>query len=509
MEAGTHEAPSEPPSCCFCALEGFRVVVPIAMLSLARDGELRRARPELHARLGVSDGHPRHGTTDDGLACTHSDVVTLFVSGVADGVSADACRRNRLFCAGTTYFLMPSRRLSSLTTDAALTYCGLSADGGTLATVEHGKFQAWNNRQCADATVTVRSGATGGTLLAFKSEGAVDSAALSADGTTLVTVEHAAANCHSVRRPESDATVTVREVATGAQLRVFKSERPVTISGLSADGKTLLTVEHSVDDGRLDFRYAAVIRHAETGAQLQKFVGASTGTQQIRVSAACLSGDGKTAAYVQLGLYRGGGGQKNTVFCRSVATGAPIKTFEHADSVTAVWLSADGSTILVLEDQRAIVRAVSTGVTLQEFAAGTAANQQDGLSRTRLTSACLSEDGEAFVMAEAKYQLEKWTVRVIARSVSTGVTLAVFEHAHKITSVRLSADGKTLLTAENENMRRYSSPCKGRVIVRDLASAAAQLRATRLRQEVLEQSDTPAACLAREAAEVPETPEPS
>jgi hypothetical protein len=128
--------------CTFYAMDGFSAAgVPLALLALDADAELRRAYPELHARLTVVDASPHAPTTteDDGARCTYEeDVVTLFVEGEFDGADALALRRDGRFLAGATYFVMSSRRRASQSfrTDLTARSAILSGDGKTLVTVE-------------------------------------------------------------------------------------------------------------------------------------------------------------------------------------------------------------------------------------------------------------------------------------------------------------------------------------------------------------------------------------
>jgi WD40 repeat protein len=114
-----------------------------------------------------------------------------------------------------------------------VTLSSLSGDGKTLVTVEHGKMGMYGPE--SDATVSVGNVDTGAKLQEFKSEQVVTSSSLSGDGKTLVTVEHGEINGPY---PEGDAVVTLRNVDTGAKLQEFKSEQPVTSMSLSGDGKT-------------------------------------------------------------------------------------------------------------------------------------------------------------------------------------------------------------------------------------------------------------------------------
>jgi WD40 repeat protein len=430
-------------SCTFCAMDGFRDTVAIAMLSPERDSTLRHTHPELHARLSVSD-EPCVVTTDDDVGCTHTTVGTLFCAGVADGVDAHAYRRHRQFSEGATYFVLPSRRLSSVVvgdTKNTLCFCNVSTDGKTLVVGKNGsdfpdatvtvrdvetglKRQEFNcSRFVAStcltgdgktlgyvesvmhwhgtptcSTVVVRDGGGGGgggggkethhhtfaydtpvtsscsclsddgttlavsgqqntlvrtlstaatTLLPHEGEhmNRVTAIHLSGDGQTLVTVEHDQFSGYFL--PVQNATITVRDVDTGAQLQQFHTPHPVTTSSLSIDGKTLLLVAH----GKLSFlgtpdgdATVTLRKWDETDAFLQVFETAHA------VTSACLSGDGRTVVTIE--NVAGKGGVGGLVRVRTVGgTGEEIQTFEHEQEITSASLSGDG-TILAFIDQK-------------------------------------------------------------------------------------------------------------------------------------------------------------
>jgi hypothetical protein len=180
--------------CTFYAMDGFSAAgVPLALLALDADAELRRAYPELHARLTVVDASPHAPTTteDDGARCTYEeDVVTLFVEGEFDGADALALRRDGRFVAGATYFVMSSRRRASQTfgtsrrtRESAQRSCreGEFDGADALALRRDGRF-------LAGATYFVMSSRRRASQ-SFRTDLTARSAILSGDGKTLVTVE--------------------------------------------------------------------------------------------------------------------------------------------------------------------------------------------------------------------------------------------------------------------------------------------------------------------------------
>jgi hypothetical protein len=130
----------------------------------------------------------------------------------------------------------------------------LSGDGRTLVVTESKK-------------AIVRNVDTGAKLHEFEHENRISSMGLSGDGKTLVTVEHGR---NGLFGPEGGATVTTRNVDTGAELQKFKSEHVVTSSSLSGDGKTLLTVAlfEVGDDGNM--KRTVLVRDTTTGAVITK-----------------------------------------------------------------------------------------------------------------------------------------------------------------------------------------------------------------------------------------------
>jgi WD40 repeat protein len=93
---------------------------------------------------------------------------------------------------------------------------------------------------------------TGALIQELKHGQPVSDCCLSYDGKTLVTVEHGKLDVYG--EPAGDATVTIRNAETGAPLREYKSEQPVTSSSLSTDGKTLVYMERSRQTSTIIFK---------------------------------------------------------------------------------------------------------------------------------------------------------------------------------------------------------------------------------------------------------------
>jgi len=170
--------------------------------------------------------------------------------------------------------------------------------------------------------------------------------------------------------PEGDATVTIRNVDTGAKLHEFKSDQPVTSSSLSGDGKTLVTV------GKGKNTSVVTVRNVDTGAELQKFEH-----DQV-VTSLSLSGDGKTLVAVEHDELCGSGLPTGaaTVTIRNVDNGAKLQEFKSEQPVTSSSLSGDGKTLETVEhgsshatygfpegDATVTIRKVDNGAKLQEF----------------------------------------------------------------------------------------------------------------------------------------------
>ena len=94
-----------------------------------------------------------------------------------------------------------------------MTSTTLSGDGTTLATAEgyRESDSIWTENK-----VVTRNDSTGATLQEFEHEDKITTTCLSGNGKTLVTVEHAKL---TYMGPKGDATVTIRNVDTGAKLK--------------------------------------------------------------------------------------------------------------------------------------------------------------------------------------------------------------------------------------------------------------------------------------------------
>jgi hypothetical protein len=411
----SHAEPAEAaePLCSFYTMDGFSDTAPVTMLSLDRDCALRAAHPELHARLTCRTDH-YVGTTEDGRACTYADAVTLFEAGGTDGTDACVYRKNRLFRAGSTYFVLPGRRLSSFSVDREMV-SSLSGDGKSLVTVEYKWDEHGDTRS---STVLVRNVDSGALLQKFEHEKPVTASSLSGDGKSLLTVE--------TDYDEDTSVVTVRNVDTGAQLQKFEQENCVSDSCLSGDGKTLLVAK----------RKKIIVRSVATGATLQEF------EHENRVSSAALSDDGKSLVTVETDYDK----DASVVTVRNVDTGAQLQKFEHENRVSDSCLSGDATTLVTVDKLfvkdghwagLVLVRNVSTGVELQKFE-----------SEQAVTSSSLSGDGKTLVTVESKineYGVPESSTVLVRDS---GAQLRKFEHAKPVRSSSLSTDGKSLVTVE-------------------------------------------------------------
>jgi hypothetical protein len=325
----SHAEPAEAaePLCSFYTMDGFSDTAPVTMLSLDRDCALRAAHPELHARLTCRTDH-YVGTTEDGRACTYADAVTLFEAGGTDGTDACVYRKNRLFRAGSTYFVLPGRRLSSFSVDREMV-SSLSGDGKSLVTVEYKWDEHGDTRS---STVLVRNVDSGALLQKFEHEKPVTASSLSGDGKSLLTVE--------TDYDEDTSVVTVRNVDTGAQLQKFEQENCVSDSCLSGDATTLVTVDKLfVKDGH--WAGLVLVRNVSTGVELQKF------ESEQAVTSSSLSGDGKTLVTVESKINEYGVPESSTVLVRD--SGAQLRKFEHAKPVRSSSLSTDGKSLVTVE----------------------------------------------------------------------------------------------------------------------------------------------------------------
>jgi len=254
------------------------------------------------------------------------------------------------------------------TSKQAVTSSSLSEDGKTLVVVEdkrkvivrnvhtgaelqkfEGKTLVTVEDRFRKSTVIIRSAETGAQLQKFKHDKPVSSSCLSGDGKSLLTVEHGKINGHG--RPTGDATVTVRNVDTGAKLQEFESEQAVTSSSLSGDGKSLVTVESKEVKEWYDWPLSStvLVRNVDTGAKLQKF------DHEKPVTSSSLSGDGKSLVTVESKVDEYNAPLSSTVLVRNVDSGAQLQKFDHEKPVTSSSLSGDGKTLVYVEQTKVYV----------------------------------------------------------------------------------------------------------------------------------------------------------
>ena len=148
-------------------------------------------------------------------------------------------------------------------------------------------------------------------------------------------------------------TVAVRNLETGRVLQEFKHDRKAESVALSADWKTLVTVETDYDNDTS----VVTARRVDTGAQLQKF--------EYDYRDFCLvSGDGKGLVIVETDDAE----DTSVVTVRNVDTGAQLQKFSFDHQLTDYCASGDGKTLCVMEgERRVIVRHVDAGAEAQRL----------------------------------------------------------------------------------------------------------------------------------------------
>ena len=136
--------------------------------------------------------------------------------------------------------------------------------------------------------------------------------------------------------------------------------------------------------------------------------------------------------------------QTSTVALYDVATGAELRTFEHAHAVTAVALAGDASAVAVslrvyspMRAETVVVRAVATGAIRARF-------ERLG----RLSALDLSADGGTLLTTEHRqfdaHRVPLGAATVTVRAVDGAVTLLERTSEHAVTAAGLTTDGSTL-----------------------------------------------------------------
>jgi WD40 repeat protein len=229
----------------------------------------------------------------------------------------------------------------------------VSGDGSTIATCEYRPSGRTAERM--HCTVVVRDVASATVLRVLQTANKASSPQLSADGRTLVTVEHGE---HTfVGKPIGASTVTVWDLAAKTQ-RVYTSPRAVSRVCMSADGRVLVTVLLGKlnDHGMLIGNTTVVVRRDDVATVDDVWLGS--------VTACSLSADGETFAFVSNAF---------TVGVLRTDTGEVRRKFVHTKPVSTTKLSPDGNSLLTVEHGRVSAASVpldGSVVTLRDVRSG-------------------------------------------------------------------------------------------------------------------------------------------
>jgi RNA polymerase sigma factor (sigma-70 family) len=311
----------------------------------------------------------------------------------------------------------------------------VSPDGATVA-----------GAGTTDGTVFLWDAATGKELRRFKgSRGYAGDRALafSPDGRTLAATG-------------ADPYVRLWDVATGKLLRTERTDEPVLQLAFSPDGRIL---GFSGPD-QLPLRLFAVATWKELPLLPAK--------HDIRSFA--FSPDGKTLAGSEGGLFGRGDEDRPLITLYELATGRPIRRFQgHRGTIHTVAFTPDGKTLASAASDKTIrLWEVATGKQRRLWSAGNSASTlalapdgktlaaaHDGVIRSwdlatgkalpprgghqgGVSSVALSPDGKTLISASSDATIRSWEA-------GTGKELRRLKgHEGSITSVSLSPDGKLL-----------------------------------------------------------------
>ena len=247
---------------------------------------------------------------------------------------------------------------------------------------------------------------------------------------------------HHILTGSGDGSVQLRNLASTADLRIFKGHTaPVTSVAFSPDGNKLLT-------GSRD--KTAKLRNVATGKELQSFSG-----HRGAVTCVAISPDGRQVAT---------GSSDKTAKIWDSTTGTVLQTLKlHAQGITAVAFSPNGRLLLTGSgDSTAKLWDTATGKLKHTF------KEQFG----GVTSVAFSPDGSKILTGCNDRYARLWDL-------STNKIEQTFRgHTGGITSVAFSPDGTRVLTGSNDTTAKMWNSSDGKELrsfqghVRDVTRVA-------------------------------------
>jgi Tol biopolymer transport system component len=241
-------------------------------------------------------------------------------------------------------------------------------------------------------------------LIAHTHTDAVNSAAFSHDGATIVTTSGDQAR---IWNAQTGTLISTLEGHTGG----------VTSAAFSRDGKAIVVAGLSGDN-------TALIWNAETGALIHTLKGHTSS-----VKSAAFSPDGKAIVTVSL---------DPTARIWNAETGTLIRTLKgHTSVVNSAAFSPDGSTIVTASwDKTARIWNAQTGTLISTLEGHTGG----------VTSAAFSRDGKAIVVAG----LSGDNTALIWNAETGALIHTLKGHTSSVKSAAFSPDGSTIVTASGD-----------------------------------------------------------
>lgn len=322
---------------------------------------------------------------------------------IRDGRSAKSSRYDK----GRYTIGMPRQSLSNTEIVAVVSYLktlsgyeSLSSDSNRENDELEGKTEAPSKDNAIYIPLTNLLNTNIATKTIEGHSGSVESIAFSPDGKTLASGSY-------------DASISLWDLSTGRQSKVFNHTYAVLSVAFSPDGRTLATGSYDKTVGLWDLK---------TWGKIQTLKGHSESVRSI-----AFSPDGKTLA---------SGSWDKTVNLWDVASGSRIKTLQsHNSSVYSVAFSPDGRTLASGNDDGTVgLWDIATGSELKTLK----------LHKARVLYVVFSPDGRTLASGSSDNTVNLWDM-------ASGVSIKTLKgHSDSVYSVAFSSDSRTLASGSRD-----------------------------------------------------------